>query len=188
MVRTGGDKMITIGANIQACRKMKYMTQAELAEKLHVSRQTISKWELDKSTPSIEYLVQLSQELDVTLDQLIIKAVSKKEMEGTAMKKALLLVQNYKPSGDTTWGMEAQDYGTRDFLANLAQKYPHYDWRALTFKELESVLSNVQVEFILVTPAAERFLEQLKKLYHGEIHVLKSNEYAQITLNHILEK
>ncbi|MCA5013685.1 MULTISPECIES: helix-turn-helix domain-containing protein [unclassified Enterococcus] len=180
--------MITIGANIQAYRKIKHMTQAELAEQLHVSRQTISKWELDKSMPSIEYLVQLSQKLDITLDQLIKNTGSKKEMEGTAMKKALLLVQNYKPSEDTTWGMEAQDYGTRDFLANLAQKYPQYDWRAVTFKELENVLSNVQVEFILVTPAAERFLDRLKKLYHGEIRVLKSNEYAQITLNHILKK
>ncbi|MBO0470136.1 helix-turn-helix transcriptional regulator [Enterococcus sp. DIV0242_7C1] len=83
--------MITIEANIQAYRKIKHMTQAELAEQLHVSRQTISKWELDKSTPSIEYLVQLSQKLNVTLDQLVIKTGSKFEkIVGTIKTNAYL--------------------------------------------------------------------------------------------------
>ncbi|MGG5342865.1 helix-turn-helix domain-containing protein [Enterococcus sp. AZ192] len=82
--------MITIGANIQAYRKIKHMTQAELAEKLHVSRQTISKWELDKSMPSIEYLVQLSQKLDITLDQLIKNTGSKKEMGGDSNEKSIV--------------------------------------------------------------------------------------------------
>ncbi|GGC92425.1 helix-turn-helix domain-containing protein [Enterococcus wangshanyuanii] len=181
--------MMNIGANIQAYRKMKHMTQTDLAKRLHVSRQTISKWELDKSTPSIEYLVQLSQELKVTLDQLILNHTTiKNEVEEAKMKKALLLVQNYKPSGDNTWGNEAKDYGTRDFLANLAEKYAQYEWRASTFKELEAILSTVQIDFIIVTPAAERFLDRLRETYHGESRVLKSSEYAQITLNHLLKK
>lgn len=40
---------MSVGKNLQFLRKMKDLTQEELAEKLAVSRQTVSKWELDVS-------------------------------------------------------------------------------------------------------------------------------------------
>lgn len=40
---------MSVGKNLQFLRKMKNLTQEELAEKLAVSRQTVSKWELDAS-------------------------------------------------------------------------------------------------------------------------------------------
>lgn len=181
--------MTDIGANIQNYRKLKSMTQNELAEKIHVSRQTISKWELNKSTPTIDYLIRLSQELDVTLDQLIVNRERiLKDTEEKQMKKALLLVQNYTPSNDTEWGKEAQDYGTRDFLANLSQKYPDFSWRPARFNELDAILENEQIDFIIVVPAVERLLEPLKEKYFGEVRVLKPDEYGRMTLNHILKK
>lgn len=46
---------MSFGQNLQFLRKMhKGMTQEELAEKMGVSRQTISKWEIDSSFPEIE--------------------------------------------------------------------------------------------------------------------------------------
>ncbi|MHC5218163.1 helix-turn-helix domain-containing protein [Enterococcus sp. LJL128] len=181
--------MTDIGANIQVYRKLKKMTQNDLAEKMHVSRQTISKWELNKSTPTIDYLIQLSQELKVTLDQLITsQKIVEKDRKENIMKKGLLFVQNYTPSNDTTWGNEAKDYGTRDFLANLAHDYPEISWRPVRFNELDAVLAKTQIDFIVVTPAVERLLNQLQEKYSGKIRVLKPNEYAQITLNRILEK
>ena len=47
------------------------MTQEELADKLYVSRQTISSWENDKSYPDIHSLLMLSDLFGVSLDSLI---------------------------------------------------------------------------------------------------------------------
>lgn len=47
------------------------MTQEELAEKLRVSRQTISKWELDSVYPEMNKLIELCNLFSCTLDQLV---------------------------------------------------------------------------------------------------------------------
>ena len=47
------------------------MTQEQLAEKLNVSRQTISKWESDNSSPDIESVVKVSKLFRVSLDDLL---------------------------------------------------------------------------------------------------------------------
>ena len=47
------------------------LSQDELAEKVYVTRQTISNWENDKTYPDIKSLVLLSQVFSVTVDQLI---------------------------------------------------------------------------------------------------------------------
>ena len=52
---------MSFGQNIQFLRKMRNkMTQEELAEKLGVSRQTVSKWETDQSTPDFDKIAPLS--------------------------------------------------------------------------------------------------------------------------------
>ncbi|MFI3225871.1 MAG: helix-turn-helix transcriptional regulator [Clostridia bacterium] len=52
-------------------RKSKSLTQDELGEKLGVSRQTISKWELAQSYPDFQRLVLLSDYFGLTLDELV---------------------------------------------------------------------------------------------------------------------
>lgn len=52
-------------------RKSKFLTQEELGEKLGVSRQTISKWELAQSYPDFQRLVLLSDFFGLTLDELV---------------------------------------------------------------------------------------------------------------------
>jgi DNA-binding XRE family transcriptional regulator len=47
------------------------MSQEELAERIYVSRQTISNWETDKTYPDIQSLLLLSTLFDVTLDDLV---------------------------------------------------------------------------------------------------------------------
>ncbi|WP_438501869.1 helix-turn-helix domain-containing protein, partial [Lactiplantibacillus plantarum] len=47
------------------------MTQNELAEKLYISRQSISKWELNKSYPDIDKLILLSKIFDISIDELL---------------------------------------------------------------------------------------------------------------------
>lgn len=52
-------------------RKQKGFSQEELANRLNVSRQTVSKWEVGESTPDMEKLVAISDLFDVSLDELI---------------------------------------------------------------------------------------------------------------------
>lgn len=57
--------------NILTMRKMRGMNQEELAEKLQVSRQTLSKWETGEAVPDIEKCRALAEIFDVSLDELV---------------------------------------------------------------------------------------------------------------------
>lgn len=59
------------GYQLTYFRKKKRLTQQNLADYLMVSRQIISKWELNESYPSLPMLVNLSEILEVTIDDLI---------------------------------------------------------------------------------------------------------------------
>ncbi|MDN7245453.1 helix-turn-helix transcriptional regulator [Planococcus shenhongbingii] len=52
-------------------REKRGWSQAGLAEKIHVSRQSVSKWETGKNYPSIDVLIDLSDLFDITLDELL---------------------------------------------------------------------------------------------------------------------
>ena len=60
-----------LGIQIKKYRSEKALSQDALAEKIYVSRQTISNWENDKSYPDVNSLVLLSKVFNVSLDQLI---------------------------------------------------------------------------------------------------------------------
>ena len=63
--------MDTIGKRISEQRKLKGLKQDELAEKLLVSPQAVSKWENDLSCPDISVLPELSRILGITVDELL---------------------------------------------------------------------------------------------------------------------
>lgn len=52
-------------------RKQRGFSQEELANKLNVSRQTISKWEVGDSTPDMEKLIAISDLFHISLDELV---------------------------------------------------------------------------------------------------------------------
>ena len=57
--------------NLKAYRKAKGLTQEELAVRLHVVRQTVSKWEKGLSVPDAHLLVRLAEVLEVSVSQLL---------------------------------------------------------------------------------------------------------------------
>lgn len=57
--------------NLIQLRKMNHMSQEELAEKVNVSRQTLSKWETGESLPDIEKSRRLAEIFGVSLDDLV---------------------------------------------------------------------------------------------------------------------
>ncbi|HKM34088.1 MAG TPA: helix-turn-helix transcriptional regulator [Lachnospiraceae bacterium] len=65
-------------------RKQKGISQEELADKLNVTRQTVSKWELGDSTPDLEKLRMLSDFFDISLDELVMG----KEVDSTSQPES----------------------------------------------------------------------------------------------------
>ncbi len=62
---------MSISVKIQQLRKSNGLSQEQLAEKLEVSRQAVSKWESGASTPDIEKLVLISELFKVSTDYLV---------------------------------------------------------------------------------------------------------------------
>lgn len=61
---------MSLGENLQRLRKEKGLSQEEVAQRLYVSRQSVSKWELDQAEPGFESLKALAALYGVTLDAL----------------------------------------------------------------------------------------------------------------------
>ena len=78
-----------VGAQIKKYRSNMGISQEELAEKVYVSRQTVSNWETGKNYPDIHSVLLLSSVFNVSLDQLIKGDVEimKKEIKDTEIKK-----------------------------------------------------------------------------------------------------
>lgn len=57
--------------NLKNARKKKGMSQEYIANRLHIVRQTVSKWEQGLSVPDAEMLISLAEVLDVSVDELL---------------------------------------------------------------------------------------------------------------------
>ena len=72
--------MKNIGNNLYYLRKSKNLSQEELAEKLAVSRQAVSKWERDEAYPDTENMIALAELYGITIDDLIYRDFEKDGM------------------------------------------------------------------------------------------------------------
>ena len=79
---------MNLGAQIKKYRAELSLSQDELAEKLFVTRQSISNWENDKTYPDIKSLVLLSEVFGVSLDQLVKGDVEIMKKEINVQEKA----------------------------------------------------------------------------------------------------
>lgn len=88
---------MSIGEKLLELRKEKHLSQEEVANILNVSRQTISKWETDQSTPDFDKIIPICKLYEVTADELLtgtkrgekeVIKTDEKEMETNKSKKA----------------------------------------------------------------------------------------------------
>uniref|UniRef100_UPI0009FB9296 helix-turn-helix domain-containing protein n=1 Tax=Mediterraneibacter glycyrrhizinilyticus TaxID=342942 RepID=UPI0009FB9296 len=70
-----------INDNIRKYRKEKGISQEEMAVRLHVVRQTVSKWENGKSVPDAEALIGISKLLEVPVSKLLGAEVEQTDMK-----------------------------------------------------------------------------------------------------------
>ncbi len=62
---------MSLGEKIYALRTQNKLSQDELAEKLHVSRQSVSKWENNAAVPELDKIIRMSEIFGVTVDELV---------------------------------------------------------------------------------------------------------------------
>ena len=76
-----------VGTLIVKLRKEKNMTQKEIAEKMHISDKTISKWERGLGCPDVSLLTELSQIFGVNIEKILLGDLKEKNPDGGNMKK-----------------------------------------------------------------------------------------------------
>ena len=91
--------LLLIGKFIAEQRKLKKLTQVQLAEKLMVSEKTISKWECGKGFPDTTLILPLCKELDLTANELLSgKRLNNEEYKTRAEDNLIKLVAERKES------------------------------------------------------------------------------------------
>lgn len=78
-----------IGKKIQELRKKNGMSQEDLAEKIGVARQTISKWELGETSPDLKQAKELSKIFKISLDELTDNDIKEVLIEKTSNTEQL---------------------------------------------------------------------------------------------------
>lgn len=76
--------------NLKALRKRKGLTQEELAIRLNVVRQTVSKWEKGRSVPDADILAKIAEVLDVSVSDLLGSALPADEQEADSIATQLI--------------------------------------------------------------------------------------------------
>ena len=75
---------MTFGKNLQSLRKEKGLSQDALANQLYVTRQSVSQWENDRTMPSVDLLIKISEIFDTTVDALLGKPETESIPQPTA--------------------------------------------------------------------------------------------------------
>ena len=94
--------MNTIGENIAYLRKQKKMTQEELAEKMSVTPQAVSKWECNSSYPDMTVMHTLAKTLGVSVDNILGEAKDIPTLKETTKEKIDRRIVHIKVSVDET--------------------------------------------------------------------------------------
>lgn len=95
---TKGRRQKMLGENIRTIRKEQGLSQEELAERIYVVRQTVSKWEKGVSVPDAELLEALSEALETPVSVLLGENVVLREEERTEVLAKKLEEINFQLS------------------------------------------------------------------------------------------
>ena len=91
--RTGAEQYEYWNADTKKYEKKKGLTQEEFGKIFHVTRQTVSNWENEKSYPDLQILIDISNRFDISLDVLIkedvkmVKTMDKERVLGSLKRE-----------------------------------------------------------------------------------------------------
>ena len=201
--------MVEIGENIKKLRKNKNMTQKEVADRLNVTPQTVSKWERNISYPDLDMLVQLSGLFQTSTDALLgntkptlLTSLFSKKKRGKTMEKTPTvpsITQTNKLSSSekrimifsvSSWMTEGELQTQR--LQLKLQKY-FTDQKLAVVVEMYSLAKvaakAAAADLILLTPEAQFAQKELQEAVpQTPILLLSSQEYGLLPIAQIAEK
>ena len=88
---------MNIGKQISTIRKERQLTQEQFGSLFHVTRQTVSNWENEKSYPDLQMLIDISNQFEISLDILIkkdskmVKTIDKERVLGKIKKEKSII-------------------------------------------------------------------------------------------------
>ena len=131
---------LSFGEKLKNARKSAKLTQEQLAERLGVSRQAITKWESDKGLPDIENIKLISKALDVSIDYLL---DDNNEIDVTVLRESISLDDySYKPKFSGRW---VKKTGKKDMI--VKEKYPDCEIYMLMAQQIntksEKIIDNL---------------------------------------------
>lgn len=171
-------------------RKKSGLSQEELGYKLDVSRQTISKWEMGKSTPELDKLVTLSEIFNVSLDELVKDIETKNEFVKNNKiiklnKKVLLII----------WVIICILFGYMTYrylyIRNYTKRYLEFAEKTQDVGGEISVYKYINNEQIYETHYFKGNIQQIK--YHkvnkdsGQIYIYKT-EYINANEKYVIDE
>jgi transcriptional regulator with XRE-family HTH domain len=142
-----GVLIVNIADRIQSLRKTQGLSQEELAEKVGVSRQAVSKWESEQSVPDLDKVIIMSEYFDVTTDYILkgIEPVKDLESNSNAVIGKILFIASTtfiaiglfcafagwyeEQTADSIWGsMIIQAVGVAGYFIGklISLEKPHY--------------------------------------------------------------
>ena len=137
-----------LARNINRYRTQYGITQEELASRLGVTYQAVSKWENAKAAPDISFLPDMAEIFGCSIDELF---------DYIPQKEVLSL--NVLP-GDDLWKDGVGEYVARQIRYQL-------DNSGSTNKFIEVMLENLEGEFELTDKNIERLLDAYREMYRG---------------------
>lgn len=133
--------MLFISVNLKKLRKQKDLTQEEVADMLHVTPQSVSKWERGESYPDITLLPALANLFETSIDALIgMDAIRSDEIRYNLHKSANehMLASDYPAAANTYEDALRTFPNDSGFILGMAsaQAFLGETWRAISLSEL----------------------------------------------------
>ncbi len=166
---------MSLSANIKRLRLEKDMTQEQLATKLGVSAQAVSKWETSETYPDGALLIPLANELEVSLDELFgNESVTMADISGRIVK----LIHNteakerFNVARDIGWQIERGLFNCR---MEIEKKYDPSEIK--NQKNASYILDDSG--FTIISNGKEPFFSVFPQPAEGYGHFLNDKEYLQ---------
>ena len=169
---------IKIGAFIAERRKIKNLTQAQLAEKMNVTDRAVSKWERGKCLPDSAIMLDLCRELGITVNDLLYGEVITMENTNEKHEQQLLELVKQKEEADKRLLLVEIIIGIFAIavmlgLCVIAAYAPIEDWLRITLIIIGFVPVLVLTPFMLKIEQTAGYYE-CKECHHKYIPAYKS--------------
>lgn len=181
---------ICFGRNLKTLRNSCCMTQEQLADKIHVTRQTLSNWEIGRGKPDIEIFYDICRFFDVSADDML---------SGTVRKESFVTVYE-RDEMPVCWDIEhyINNISDRGFYTIIAEDlqnffpiihsdFEHIMVMVLALKKREyqitEVFSNGFSVFIQSAEDAKNFKRDLDGIFESFIH--GDNEFVESKMTYV---